>query len=41
MGTYVIGDVHGCYTQFMELLERIEKRDSDARFILTGDIIKL
>ena len=40
MGTYVIGDVHGCYSQFMELLARIEKRDSDARFILTGDIIK-
>ena len=24
-GTYVIGDVHGCYSQFMELLERIGK----------------
>ena len=37
--TYVIGDVHGCFTQFMELLERIEARDSNARFILVGDII--
>ena len=39
MGTYIIGDVHGCYTQFMELVERIEKKDSNAKFILTGDIV--
>jgi len=37
--TYVIGDIHGCYTQFIELLERIEKRDPRARFILVGDIV--
>ena len=39
MGTYVIGDVHGCYSQFMELLARIEEKDPDARFILVGDIV--
>ena len=39
MGTYVIGDVHGCFSQFMELIERIEEEDSDARFILVGDIV--
>lgn len=39
MGTYVIGDVHGCYTQFIELKDRIESRDANARFILVGDLI--
>jgi len=39
MGTYVIGDIHGCYSQFMELLERIEAKDSEAKFILVGDIV--
>ena len=39
MGTYVIGDTHGCYTELMQLIDKIEKEDSDARFILVGDII--
>ena len=39
MGIYVIGDIHGCYTQFMELKSTIEEKDSDAQFILVGDII--
>jgi len=39
MSTYVIGDIHGCYTQFTELRERIEKKDPDATFILVGDIV--
>ena len=33
VSTYVIGDVHGCYSQFMELLKRVEERDPNARFI--------
>ena len=39
MGTYVIGDIHGCFTQFNEFRERIEKKDSNAAFILVGDIV--
>lgn len=39
MGTYVVGDIHGCYDEWMELKERIEKLDSEAKFILVGDII--
>ena len=39
MGTYAIGDVHGCYTEFMQLLDKIEKEDPDSKFILVGDIV--
>jgi len=39
MGTYVIGDVHGCYSQFIELIERVEGKDPEAKFILVGDIV--
>ena len=39
MGTYVVGDVHGCYAQFTELRERIEQKDPNAAFILVGDIV--
>jgi hypothetical protein len=39
VATYVIGDVHGCYTQFTELRERIEARDPEARLILLGDLV--
>lgn len=39
MGTYVIGDTHGCYTELMQLMDKIEKEDSDAKFILIGDIV--
>ena len=35
---YVIGDIHGCYTKFQQLLEKIEQKDSDAKYILLGDI---
>lgn len=33
---YVIGDVHGCYEDFLLLKERI---DPDATIILTGDFL--
>ena len=33
---YVIGDVHGCYEDFLLLKER---RDPDATIILTGDFL--
>lgn len=39
MGTYVVGDIHGCYDEWMELKNRIEKQDPGARFILVGDIV--
>lgn len=34
---YVIGDVHGCYDELTRLIEIVEKRDSEARFIFVGD----
>lgn len=39
MGTYAIGDIHSCFKEFLELKERIEKKDPNARFILMGDVI--
>lgn len=39
MSHYVVGDVHGCYDDFISLIEYIENNDSTASFILLGDII--
>ena len=39
MGNYVVGDIHGCYDEWMELKNRIEMQDSEAVFILVGDIV--
>ena len=39
MGTYVVGDIHGCYDQWIELKNRIESQDEAAVFILVGDIV--
>lgn len=39
MGTYIIGDIHGCYNKWIQLKEFIEKLDNEATFILVGDII--
>lgn len=36
---YVIGDVHGCFDEMMELLTKIEKKDDDAQFVFVGDLI--
>lgn len=36
---YVIGDVHGCYDEMMELINEIEKKDENARIIFVGDFI--
>lgn len=36
--TYVISDIHGCYNQFMELLERVSFCDNDRLYII-GDAI--
>lgn len=39
MAMYVVGDIHGCYSEFMQLVHKIEKQDDNARFILIGDIV--
>lgn len=36
---YVVGDVHGCFDELMLLLNKIEERDKEARFIFVGDFI--
>lgn len=38
MSTYVISDIHGCYTAFMKLLEKVGFSNED-RLIIAGDII--
>lgn len=38
MATYVIGDLHGCYDAWMELQDKIESKDKQAKYILLGDI---
>ena len=35
---YVISDIHGCYEEFMELLEKISFSEEDNLFIL-GDVL--
>lgn len=39
MGTYVVGDIHGCYDMWIKLKNLIENQDPDAKFILVGDIV--
>ena len=39
MATYCIGDIHGCYHEFMKLLEDIKFDESNDELILTGDLI--
>lgn len=39
MGTYIVGDIHGCYDEWMLLKNKIEKEDEEAVFILVGDIV--
>lgn len=36
---YVIGDVHGCYNQLMNLLKIIEEMDNAALYYFVGDFI--
>ncbi|WP_338551902.1 metallophosphoesterase [Paenibacillus sp. KS-LC4] len=37
--TLVISDIHGCYREFIELLEKIEYRSLQDRLILLGDYV--
>ena len=36
--TFVISDIHGCYGEFKQLLEKIKFSDDDELFIL-GDVV--
>lgn len=36
---YAIGDIHGCLDEWLELQNKIEKKDKDAQYIFVGDII--
>lgn len=38
MATYVISDIHGCYREFMELLDKIELSQEDELYVL-GDVM--
>ena len=39
MSTYVIGDVHGCFDQFISLLDKIDYNSQVDKIILTGDLV--
>lgn len=39
MGTYVVGDLHGHYNEWITMKERIEQEDANAKFIIVGDTI--
>lgn len=39
MGTYVVGDLHGCFDEWIGFKDKIEEIDGNAKFILVGDII--
>ena len=36
---YVVGDIHGCYQDMMNLFHKIECQDAEAEFILVGDLL--
>lgn len=39
MTTYAIGDIHGCFNEFMELLDHIQFNPSKDTLWLTGDLV--
>lgn len=39
MGTYVVGDIHGHFDEWISFKDKIENFDPDAVFILVGDIL--
>ena len=39
MSYYVIADVHGCYREFMQLLNRVEFNEKEDTLYVLGDII--
>lgn len=34
---YVIGDIHGCFDELMDMIKRIDRKDPKAEYILLGD----
>ncbi len=36
---FIVGDVHGCYFEFLELLKKVNYHKSSHRLILVGDVI--
>ena len=39
MATYVVGDIHGCFREWINFKSKIERTDENAEFILVGDIL--
>ncbi len=39
MSTYVIGDIHGCFDQFIDLLNKINYKKDEDQIILVGDLV--
>ena len=39
MATYIVGDIHGCFREWIRFKSKIEKQDAEAEFILVGDIL--
>jgi len=39
MSTYAVGDVHGCFSQFLRLLDKIDYNPGVDKIILTGDLV--
>ena len=38
MSTYAISDIHGCFDEFMEVLDQVQFGDGDELYIL-GDLV--
>ncbi|MDX7987079.1 bis(5'-nucleosyl)-tetraphosphatase (symmetrical) [Xenorhabdus sp. 12] len=39
MATYLIGDIHGCYREFLALLEQVDFHPDEDTLWLTGDLV--
>lgn len=39
MTTYIVGDIHGCFREWIRFKSKIESLDTEAEFILVGDIL--
>ena len=39
MSTYVIGDIHGCFDQLVDLLNKINYKKDEDKIILVGDLV--
>ncbi|ASK78285.1 hypothetical protein CF386_04275 [Paraphotobacterium marinum] len=39
MATYIVGDLHGCFDQLIDLLESVNFCERKDQLLLTGDIV--